>query len=103
MPNWLKLLSAGFGLHLAGWILVLAASFVAAVVAGPTMRGGQRAVMFLLYFDIGVGLAVTAVLARLGWFWTTGWHRWLVAAGSLVAWAAVFVMVFFTTLVIFNR
>lgn len=103
MPGPLKLLLVSLGVFAAGWLLVAVTTIVTAGAAGPTVRGGERAVVFLGIFDIAVGLAAAAVVAVFAWRWVTGIARWLVPIGFLGAWAVGVVVVFGVTVVLFNR
>lgn len=84
----MKLALTGFALCVASVVLYLFAFFVAALAAGPTVRGGERAVEALALFDIV--LAVAAVVL----FWRSGRGLSGLARGlSTVAFTAVEIVV----------
>jgi hypothetical protein len=103
MTGALKLVLSAVAAFVLGWALVALTTIVAAGAAGPTVRGGERAVTFLAFFDVAVGLIGATVVALLAWRWVSGITRWLVPIGFLAAWAVGLVVVFGVTVVLFNR
>lgn len=103
MSGPVKLLLLSVAAFLIGWVLVAITTIVTAGAAGPTVRGGERAVVFLGFFDIAVGLAAAVVVTFFAWRWVTGVARWLVPIGFLGAWAVGVVVVFGVTVVLLNR
>lgn len=103
MPNFLKALLSIAGLSAAALLLVGLGTIVGAGLAGPTIRGGERAVVFLLAFDLAVAALAVALFAWLSGRWSSGLARGLWVAGFAAAQLVGLVVAGFLTLVILNR
>lgn len=103
LPNPLKLILAFAGLSLGALGVVAVATLVGAGLAGPTIRGGERAVVVLLAFDLAVAASCVALFAWLSGSWSAGLARGLWIAAFSVAQILGLAMAAFLTLVILNR
>ena len=103
MPNPLKLLLAFTGLWIGTLIAVGVATIGGAAIAGPTVRGGERAVVALAVFDGVVGLVALAVFTRLSGLWSSRLGRGIWVASFLCTEIVTLALLGFATLVILNR
>lgn len=103
MPNFLKALLSFAGLSAAALLLVGLGTIVGAGLAGPTIRGGERAVVFLFAFDLAVAALAVALFAWLSGSWASGLARGLWVAAFTAVQLLGLAVVAFLTLVILNR
>lgn len=103
LPAFAKLLLGLFGLLFAALLVIGVGTIVGAGLAGPTIRGGERAVVALAAFDLAVAMVTFGLFTWLTAGLATGWQRalWLLAFATLLV--AMLAMVGFVTLVILNR
>lgn len=103
MPNSLKLLLIFAGLSVGALVLVGLATIVGAGLAGPTIRGGERAVVFLVAFDLAVAALAVALFAWLSGPCSSGLARGLWVAAFTAAQLFGLAVAGFLTLVLLNR
>jgi hypothetical protein len=103
LPAFAKLLLGFFGLLFAALLVIGVGTIAGAVLAGPTIRGGERAVVALAAFDLTVAAVTFGLFAWLTAGRAAGWQRalWLLAFATVLV--AMLAIVGFSTLVILNR